>query len=123
MRPLQILRVIKEIKASNPVMEEIFTQGSCFNLFMILNAMCIRAECYYSILDGHAVTMIDGTLYDINGIVKDRAGNYQPITEIWADKYKSFDDFCNGDMYLESNKALYLRVKTPLSTTDEDGEH
>lgn len=48
-------------------MGTIFTEGSCFNLYLLLKQIWPQAECYYD--DNHIITKIDNKFYDINGVV------------------------------------------------------
>ena len=47
----------------------VFTQGSCFRLYQILKIIEPKAEAYWSDLDNHCITKIDGKFYDIGGEV------------------------------------------------------
>jgi hypothetical protein len=63
----KVLTLIKEIRNSHPSMEEIYSNGSCYNLYCILKVCFPQAEAYY---DGdHVITEIEGCFYDINGEV------------------------------------------------------
>jgi len=64
---MNILEFLKELKSSYHKNELIYTEGSCFRLYSILKTIFPEASPYYSILDGHWVTEIDGCFYDING--------------------------------------------------------
>lgn len=62
-----ILNFLKELKYSYHLNGKIYTEGSCFRLYAILKTLFLKAEPYYSDMDGHWVVKIDGSYYDING--------------------------------------------------------
>lgn len=62
-----LLSFLRELKYSYHLNEQIYTQGSCFRLYKILQSLFLQANPYYSHLDGHWITEIDGKFYDING--------------------------------------------------------
>lgn len=64
---MNIIEFLKELKHSYNKNEIIYTQGSCFRLYSILKTIFEQAVPYYSHLDGHWITEIDGKFYDING--------------------------------------------------------
>lgn len=64
---MDIIQFLKELKHSYHKNEIIYTEGSCFRLYSILKAIFYQAIPYYSVLDGHWITKIDGKFYDING--------------------------------------------------------
>lgn len=71
-----ILEFLKELKYSYYLNAKIYTEGSCFRLYRILKAIYPQANPYYSHIEGHWITEIDGKYYDINGeINKDFAEN------------------------------------------------
>jgi len=72
-----------ELKYSYHKNELIYTEGSCFRLYKMLKALFPKAKPFYSHLDGHWITEIDGQYWDINGkiypsYVDDK--NYEHIT-------------------------------------------
>ncbi len=64
---MDLINFLKELKHSYHKNEIIFTQGSCFRLYSILKTIYEEAVPYYSHLEGHWITQIDGKFYDING--------------------------------------------------------
>ena len=62
-----ILDFLRELKASHNSIADILMEGSCFRLCRMLKLMDLAAEFYYSEIDGHWITCIDGRFYDING--------------------------------------------------------
>lgn len=65
MQPL--LEFLKELKYSYHLNAKIYTEGSCFRLYKILQSLFPQAKPYYSQLDGHWIVEIEGKFYDING--------------------------------------------------------
>ena len=79
----QILNFIKELKYSFKESEECFTNGSCFRLFSMFQALTPSAEPYYSEMDGHWITCISNKFYDIGGKISNdyvRTQNYMLVT-------------------------------------------
>jgi len=64
----RILKVIKTIRESIKGAEYIYTNGSCFQFFLILNSIVPEAEAYYD--SDHVITKINGRYYDITGEVE-----------------------------------------------------
>lgn len=74
----EILHRISLIRDSHKEMINIFTKGSCYNFYKILHSLYPNTIAYYN--GDHVVSNIDGTLYDINGIVRDKK-RYLPLSE------------------------------------------
>lgn len=64
-------KFLKELRDSADIQFKIFTEGSCFRLYMILKIIFPKAEAYWSDLDNHCITKIEEEFYDIGGIIKD----------------------------------------------------
>ena len=64
----RVLSLIKAIRESFYGSDIVYTKGSCYQLFKILSVVFPTAEAYY--FDKHIYTKIEGSFYDINGIVK-----------------------------------------------------
>lgn len=64
---MTVKEFLKELKSSYHKNEMIYSEGSCFRLYSILKTVFSKASPYYSSLDGHWITEIDGSFYDING--------------------------------------------------------
>ena len=60
----KILEIITEIRNSHSEMVNIFSKGSCYNLFLILKLVFPEAEAYYN--SDHIITKIGEKFYDIN---------------------------------------------------------
>lgn len=65
-----IKEFLKELRESADVQFKIFTEGSCYRLFMILKILEPKAIAYWSDLDNHCITRIEDKYYDIGGEVK-----------------------------------------------------
>lgn len=61
---------LKELRDSADIQFVIFTEGSCFRLYKILKTVFPQAVAYWSDLDNHCITEIDGEFYDIGGTIK-----------------------------------------------------
>lgn len=79
MYSLEPIKVIQLIRESFIGSEKVYTQGSCYQLYLILKY--IFPEAYYNC--DHVITKIKNVYYDINGIV-DNISNYLPIDEIYV---------------------------------------
>ena len=66
-RHRQILNIIAAIRQSHSCMVDVFTKGSCINLFEILHLIYPESEAYFNI--DHVITKIGGKYYDITGCV------------------------------------------------------
>lgn len=66
-----IEKFLQELRDSADIQYKIFTQGSCFRLYKILKTLFPKAIAYWSDVDGHCITKIDGKYYDIGGEVKE----------------------------------------------------
>lgn len=63
----RILNFLRELRESDELMIHIFSEGSCFRLYKILKTIYAEAKAMYSRIDGHWITEINGSYYDING--------------------------------------------------------
>lgn len=65
--------VITPVKLVNAMRKNIkqadvmFTQGKCYQLYLMLSDLYPQAVAWYEPVDGHVFTEIDGKFYDING--------------------------------------------------------
>jgi hypothetical protein len=58
---------LDELRTGWPFMGELFMRGQCITLFKMLKALFPQAQAYYSNMEGHVYTRIDGKFYDIRG--------------------------------------------------------
>lgn len=65
---ISILSIIHRINSSFEGAEYIYTHGSCIKFAMILLAVFPEGKILYDC--DHAIFMLDGECYDINGIAK-----------------------------------------------------
>lgn len=66
-----IVKFLDELRDASDDMYEVFTEGSCFRLYLILKTIFPQAKPYWSEVQGHAITKIDGKYYDIGGELKE----------------------------------------------------
>lgn len=71
-----IKRFIKSLRESDAVIRQIYTQGGCYQFFLVLSSIDNNAECYINTDKNHIVTRIGGSFYDIDGVA-DSTENYQ----------------------------------------------
>ena len=75
---MKILFFIERIRQSDEYIEHIFTQGSCYQFYVLLSKLFSGCEPYISPNKMHVITKYSGKYYDIHGIV---LGNwYTPMT-------------------------------------------
>lgn len=65
-----ITEFLKELRDSADIQSKIFTEGSCFRLYKILKTIHPKAKAYWSDVDNHCITKIEGEFYDIGGLIK-----------------------------------------------------
>lgn len=82
MKNKQIINFLDELRESADDMYEIFTEGSCYRLYKILKTLYPQAEAYWSESDGHAITKIDNSYYDIGGEIKKSYVDYKEYFKI-----------------------------------------
>ena len=61
------LDLIEAVDNSYIHAKTVYTMGGCYKFHLILKAVFPDAVAWYSPSKAHVLTMIDGTLYDING--------------------------------------------------------
>lgn len=86
----KITNFLKQLRESDELMIKIFNNGSCYKLTKILKSLYPTAEPLYSREDGHWITRIDDSYYDIGGrvskeYVSDKDYEYLPQFEASAD--------------------------------------
>lgn len=59
--------LIDAIRKSYTHAGTVYTMGGCYQFYLILKCIFPDAIAHYSPKKAHILTMIDGTLYDING--------------------------------------------------------
>jgi len=62
-----IENLLTELRESADIIYNIYTKGSCYRLYNVLKAIYPEAVPYWSDFDGHAITKIDNSFYDIGG--------------------------------------------------------
>lgn len=76
----KILQFINTLRDSHPDMVDIFTKGSCINMYFLLRIFFPEAKAYYN--SDHIITKIDDKFYDITGLVDGRG--YLELFEIYS---------------------------------------
>ena len=68
----RILKFLKELRASHEHMAGVFTNGSCYNLYLVMRVIWSSAIPYRKPVNGgsHIIIYIYDRFYDINGQVK-----------------------------------------------------
>ena len=73
------IKLIKALRKTDLYIECIFTGGACYQFHLFLKTVFSNAEPYINLKRDHVVTKIDGKLYDIKGIVKEK--DFTPLNE------------------------------------------
>ena len=66
-----MLHFLAILRDSVPDAVPLYTQGGCWQLFVLLRTVWPQATPWYNHVDGHVITEIDGHFYDIRGRVHD----------------------------------------------------
>ena len=98
----KILNIISSIRESHSKMENIFSYGSCLNLFIILRNIFPEAKPYFNI--DHIITKIDNKFYDIKGIVLN------------TKEYKPYEKFFDKKVFLK----LFVKVRKDWRSKEID---
>ena len=67
--------LIARIRNSHSSMVEIYTKGSCWDFYLILNEVYPEAIAYYNVTEGHIYTKVDKRYFDIRGDVTNKVRN------------------------------------------------
>ena len=73
MNPLNFIDILRN---SDKYIKTIYTQGGCYQLYIVLSELYPEAEPFISSSLDHIITKIDNKYYDINGIYE------EPIKDI-----------------------------------------
>jgi hypothetical protein len=76
--PINLLAAMRKNIKQADVM---FTQGKCYQLYLMLSDLYPQATAWYEPIDGHVFTEIDGKYYDINGEYESLPERSHPFTE------------------------------------------
>lgn len=77
----KILNFLEKLRISHKEMVNIYTKGSCYNLYLLLDCVFPNCEAWY---DGnHIITKIKKDFFDIEGIVTD-VENYEPLHNFFS---------------------------------------
>lgn len=88
---MNIDKFLEELRNSADIQYKIFTEGSCFRLYCILKTIFPKAIVYWSDIDGHAITKIEGKYYDIGGEINPsyvEETGYYPVPKNQMQGYK-----------------------------------
>lgn len=64
----ELIRFIDAIRSSHPDIVALYTQGRCYDFFLIIRAIRPTAIAYYDHAEGHVYSLVGGRLYDIRGV-------------------------------------------------------
>lgn len=119
----EIDREYFDIGDDDMVWQRIYTNGNCFFLANQIHEAFPQSEIYFREDYSHAVTEVEGLLFDVRGIVMD-GWNYVPGVQAAIDYAKCWShDFkrgwASGDMY---KKQLSEMLQMPFSVFQEEIE-
>lgn len=86
----KINNFLTELRESAEAQYNIFTQGSCFRLYLILKTIFPKAEPYWSDMDNHCIIKIDDKFYDIGGEINKNYVDSQNYNRIRKEHIKGF---------------------------------
>ncbi|WGH15473.1 hypothetical protein [Pseudomonas phage PA_LZ02] len=66
----RVLRLVSAVRESRSDSVQAYTQGGCYQFFLVLRAAFPGAVPYYDGVQGHVLTRIGGRLYDVTGEVR-----------------------------------------------------
>lgn len=66
MKPIDFITALRE---SDFYIQHLYTEGSCYQFYVLLKKMYPESIPYINIHKNHVVTKIDNFFYDINGVV------------------------------------------------------
>lgn len=69
MEYFNINEFLKTLRESADIQFKVFTQGSCYRLYMIIYSIDNSAEPYWSDVDNHCIIKLNNKFYDIGGEV------------------------------------------------------
>lgn len=79
----RVLSFIRVVRCSFPDAAIIYTHGACYGFYQILKEVFPSAVAMMSSDKGHIVTLIDGKLYDINGVLTTNSGLHRDPDEVY----------------------------------------
>ncbi len=92
----QVIKFISLVRESHPEMINIYTQGSCFNFFLILKEMFPESIAYYD--QNHVITKIKNKYFDITGeVIKSK--NYKKFITSGITKKSKLIKQLHRDVY------------------------
>lgn len=81
---------LKELRDSADIQHNIFTQGSCFRLYLILKSVFPDAEAHWSDLDNHCIIKVDNEFYDIGGKLSEKYITHSNYNKIPTEHMKGY---------------------------------
>ncbi len=99
MKPSEFIEMLRD---SDQYISTIYTNGACYQFFLILKKMYPSSIPMIDEIKDHIVTMIDGIYYDINGV---NDGEYYSLTD---------DDFNLVEKWSFSKKNMLKISECPV---------
>lgn len=78
-RTVVVDSIIAAIRNSFNDAVKVYTEGSCFQFYLIIKSICPYAEPWYDSIVGHVYAKVGDKFYDINGQLKDE----ELIGDLW----------------------------------------
>jgi hypothetical protein len=65
---VRVMRFIATVRGPNTLTTELYTNGQCYQFFLILRTVFPEAEAWYDYHEGHVYSKIGRYWYDIRGV-------------------------------------------------------
>lgn len=95
---IDIEKFLEVLRNSDFFIREIYTHGGCYQLYKVLKVLFPDAMAY-TIDMRHVATMIDGELWDIDGVVHEDEERYFPMSEQEMKVAENWSFAKNNDLY------------------------
>lgn len=106
-----VSKFIYHLRESSDIMYRVFTEGSCFKLFLILNEAFNDCIPFWSDHDSHCIIQIDNRFYDIGGEVRERYVKDRGYYEISKEQISGYSLMKNTRLNFEDGVNRSVRVE------------
>lgn len=104
----KIEKFLKELRDAGDIIYIVFTEGSCFRLYSILNELFENAVPYWSDIDNHCIVKVDDSFYDIGGKVSKNYIRDRGYYELREEQYEGYYllKYSNEDRRIQVEKYV-----------------
>jgi hypothetical protein len=89
---MEILKLISLLRDSDPYIRTIYTEGGCYRFHLFLREIWMEAIPVTNEKSDHVGSLIDGEVYDIDGIVN---WSWRPMDDVDIEQAKTWN-FANN---------------------------